>query len=344
MHTLQLSEAEIAVLNYERFHYPNPLVQKRMQSIYLRGVLGYSKTEIGKILGRHRHTVSSDLNRYKTGGIEAVKQVNYGTNKSELAQHAVSLKKLFEEHPPSSVKEAAQRIKELTGIERSPSQIYTFIKKQLGMKFVKTGHIPAKADPQKQKQWLENDLEPALDLAKQGLAHVLFMDAAHFVLAPFLCFLWCFKRVFIKAPAGRKRLNVLGAVNALTKEVYFISNQGKINAQVIADFLHQLRIYYADMKPIYIVLDNARYQHCQFVKYVAWQFNIHLVFLPPYSPNLNIIERLWKFVKKKCLYAKYYHTFEAFKNAIISTMNQTNSNPKYKQQLSSLLTLNFQTF
>ena len=344
MHILQLSEAEIATLNYERFYYPDPLVQKRFQSIYLNAVLGYSKTETAKILDRHRNTVSTDIKCYKTGGIQAVKQLNYGTNKSKLAQHVVSLKTLFEEHPPVSVNEACQRIKDLTGIERSPSRVYTFLKKELGMKFIKTGHIPAKADPEKQKLWLENDLQPVLNLAQQGLAHVLFMDAAHFVLAPFLCFLWCFKRVFIKAPAGRKRLNVLGAVNALTKEVYFITNQGKINAQVIADFLHQIRIYYADMKPIYIVLDNARYQHCQFVKYVAWQFNIHHVFLPPYSPNLKIFERLWKYVKKKCLYAKYYDTFDAFKNAIISTMNQTNNDPIFKQELHSLLTLNFQTF
>lgn len=151
------------------------------------------------------------------------------------------------------------------------------------------------------------------------------MDAAHFVLAPFLCFLWSFSRIFIKAPAGRKRLNVLDAVNAITKKVYFNALTTNIDAPTIVDFLHQLRIHYYDMKPIYIVLDNARYQYCQLVRYVvAWQFNIQLLFLPSYSPNLNIIERLWKFVKKKCLYAKYYQTFEDFKNAIIKTMNNVN--------------------
>ena len=124
-----------------------------------------------------------------------------------LVQHTAFLKTLFEQHPPSSVKEACECIKELTGIERSPSRVYTFLKMELGMKFVKTGHIPAKAAPERQQQWLEEELQPVLDLAEQGLAHVLFMDAAHFVLAPFLCFLWCFKKVFIKAPAGRKRLN-----------------------------------------------------------------------------------------------------------------------------------------
>lgn len=343
MHTLQLSAAEIAELNYERFYYPDPLVQKRLHTVYLKGALQYTHEEIGRIIGRHRNTITEDIKRYNSKGIEGLKEVNYGTNKSELDEHSISLKTLFEKHPPASVKEAIHRIKELTGIQRSPSQVRAFMKR-LGMRFVKTGHIPAKADTEKQKKWIENKFEPALELAKQGLAHVVFMDAAHFVLAPFLCCLWCFKRIFIKAPAGRKRLNVLATVDAITKEVYFITNQDKINANVIVDFLHQLRIYYADMKPIYVVLDNARYQHCQLVKYVAWQFNIHLIFLPPYSPNLNIIERLWKFVKKKCLYAKYYATFDEFKTAIIATMNKANSNNQYKDELNSLLTLNFQLF
>ena len=196
MHTLQLSAAEIAELNYERFYYPDPLVQKRLHTVYLKGALQYTHAEIGRIIGRHRNTITEDIKRYNSKGIEGLKEVNYGTNKSELEEHSISLKTLFEKHPPASVKEAIHRIKELTGIERSPSQVRAFMKR-LGMKFVKTGHIPAKADREKQKKWVENKFEPALELAKQGLAHVLFMDAAHFVLAPFLCCLWCFKRIFL---------------------------------------------------------------------------------------------------------------------------------------------------
>ena len=216
--------------------------------------------------------------------------------------------------------------------------------KRMGLKRYKTGHIPAKADRAKQEQWLDTTLNPVIEKAKQGEVHLLFMDAAHFVLAPFLCFLWSFSRVFIKAPAGRKRINVLGAVNAITKKVCFNTQTTNIDAPTIVDFLHQLRIYYYDMKPIYIVLDNARYQHCQLVRYVAWQFNIHLLFLPSYSPNLNIIERLWKFVKKKCLYAKYYQTFDDFKAAIILTMKKVNHDIQYQNELKSLLTLKFQLF
>lgn len=343
MYILNCSEAEIQELNYERYYYPSPLVQKRLQVIYLRATTDLTNKMIGSIVGRHPNTITKDIKCYLSEGIEGLKSVNYGTNSSELLKHKTSIEAFFKENPPATIKEAQHRIEELTNISRSATQIRCFMKR-IGLKRYKTGHIPAKADREKQEQWLEKTLNPVIEKAKKGEVHLLFMDAAHFVLAPFLCFLWSFKRVFIKAPAGRKRLNVLGTVNAITKEIYFTAKTTNINALEIVDFLHQLRIYYYDMKPIYIVLDNARYQHCQLVRYIAWQFNIHLLFLPSYSPNLNIIERLWKFVKKKCLYAKYYQTFEEFKTAILQTLNKANNELSYRNELNSLLTLKFQLF
>ncbi|OQX20911.1 MAG: transposase [Candidatus Altiarchaeales archaeon A3] len=69
---------------------------------------------------------------------------------------------------------------------------------------------------------------------------------------------------------------------------------------------------------------------------------MELLYLPPYSPNLNLIERLWKFVKKKCLYSKYYPEFGSFKKAITNCLEQTDTT--YKEELDSLLTLRFQKF
>lgn len=343
MHTLKISEAEIQELNYERFYYPCPTVQKRLHSIYLKAMFEYEHAEIGRILGRHPNTITQDITRFESSGIAGLKTFNYGTNRSALEEHRINIETLFKNAPPHSINEARERIKELTGIERSPSQVRAFLKR-IGMKFIKTGQIPGKADPEKQKKWLEEELNPILKKAEQDEVHVLFIDAAHFVLSPFLCCLWCFKRIFIKSPAGRQRVNVLGAINAMTQQIHFISNQSYVNATTIVDFLYQLRIYYFDMKPIYIVLDNARYQHCYLVRSVAGLIKIQLLFLPPYSPNLNIIERLWKFVKKKCLYDKYYSSFEKFQKAILDTMKKTNTDPKYLTEIKSLMTLKFQQF
>ncbi|MCK4736731.1 MAG: transposase, partial [Methanophagales archaeon] len=83
-------------------------------------------------------------------------------------------------------------------------------------------------------------------------------------------------------------------------------------------------------------------QKCKIVWELAESLDIELLYIPPYSPNLNLIERLWKFVKKQCLYSKYYSEFKDFKNAISNCLNQTDTT--HKQKLDSLLTLRFQRF
>ncbi|BAG02319.1 transposase [Microcystis aeruginosa NIES-843] len=94
--------------------------------------------------------------------------------------------------------------------------------------------------------------------------------------------------------------------------------------------------------PITLVLDNARYQKCKIVEELALSLSIELLYLPSYSPNLNLIERLWKFVKKKCLYGKYYENFSDFSSAIYECLNDAHL--KHKKELDSLLTLRFQKF
>ena len=122
-------------------------------------------------------------------------------------------------------------------------------------------------------------------------------------------------RVFIKASAARNRINVLGAVDAMTKEITTLTNTTYITSDTLIQFLKTLKEKYND-KPIALVLDNARYQHCFVVKMVANSLGIHLLFLSPYSPNLNIIERVWKFTKKNILYAKYYQNPKRFHEAV----------------------------
>ncbi len=94
--------------------------------------------------------------------------------------------------------------------------------------------------------------------------------------------------------------------------------------------------------PVTLVLDNARYQRCALVQDLAQRLDIELLFLPAYSPNLNLIEPIWKFVKQQCLYAKYYSGFSLFTEAIRSCLDQTNTT--HQSALTSLLSLNFQTF
>jgi len=337
---INLNETEIQRLNYERYHYPCATVQKRIHAVYIKATMIMSNEMIGTLVDLHRDSVGDWVRRYQQGGLEALYQFNYGTNESAMENHADSILKSFTEQPPMNTSEAKARIEDMTGINRSPSQVQAFMKRQ-GLRYLQTGHIPCKADAEKQRVWVKATLEPAIAESQNGECHLLFMDAAHFILQPFICALWCVARLFIKASAGRNRINVLGTVNAITKEVFTLSNTTFISAETIVDFLKQLKAHYGDL-PLKIVLDNARYQHCKLVENAANQLGITLLFLPPYSPNLNIIERLWKFTKKKILYAKYYESPAKFHGAIINFFQTINSN--YHTDLKSLLTLKFQYF
>ncbi len=153
--------------------------------------------------------------------------------------------------------------------------------------------------------------------------------------------LWCFVRQFIRAPAGRQRFNVLGALNAITHELVMVTSDAYINAVSVCDLLQRIAALGLTV-PVTLILDNARYQKCHLVMDLAKSLGIELLFLPTYSPNLNLIERLWKFVKKTCLYSCYYEDFSLFKTAISSCLEQTHTT--HKAALDSLLSLKFQTF
>ena len=203
------------------------------------------------------------------------------------------------------------------------------------------GTVPAKADHDEQAEFLEDELLPRLEEAKRGRRSVLFVDAAHFVYGPFLGYLWCLVRLFVPGPSGRKRYNVLAALDAVSHRVIRVSNHAYINAESVCALLREVAA--AGLKgPITLVLDNARYQKCALVKALAASLGIELLYLPSYSPNLNLIERLWKFVKKECLGCRVLPTYEAFTRAIDDCLAELHT--RHKHQMDTLLNLEFQLF
>jgi transposase len=119
-----------------------------------------------------------------------------------------------------------------------------------------------------------------------------------------LCYLWCFVRFFLRTPAGRQRYNVLGALDYVSKRLTTVVNTTYINAKTVSELLQTLAEQHSDT-PITLVMDNARYQRTALVQEKAKTLGIELLFLPSYSPNLNLIERVWKFVKSECLGGKH---------------------------------------
>jgi len=203
------------------------------------------------------------------------------------------------------------------------------------------GRLPAKADPDAQARFWGEEWEPRLAQARAGQRAGFFVDAAPFVVAPFLGFRWSVTRSFLRAPAGRQRFNVLGALNASTHELVTVTNDTSLTATEVWALLRHLAALHRGV-PLTVVLDNARDQRCAQVVTLAASLPMELGFLPPYSPTLNLIERLWQFVKKPCRYSTSYADFAAFKTAIVQCLAQTQT--PHRTALDSLLPLRFQLF
>jgi transposase len=197
------------------------------------------------------------------------------------------------------------------------------------------GHV------KEQAEFLETQLEPRLEEARQLKRHVFFVDASHFVFGTFLCCLWSFARLFVRAAAGRQRFNVLGAFNAVSRELVTVCNTTVVNTDTMCELLRKLAALGLS-GPVTLVLDNARYQRNAVVQALALSLGIELLFLPAYSPNLNLIERLWRFIKRDALYGRYHPTFADFRAAVEDTIAKLPS--EHKDKLASLMTLNFQVF
>ena len=157
----------------------------------------------------------------------------------------------------------------------------------------------------------------------------------------FLCCLWSIARVFVRAASGRQRFNVLGAWNAVSRKLIAVTNTTVVNSETMCELLRKIAAE-GLVGPITIVLDNAKYQRNKVVQALAVELKIHLMFLPSYSPNLNLIERLWGFAKRDSVYGKYHANFASFRAAIEKTLAEIPTT--HAESLKTLMTLKFQRF
>jgi len=222
-----------AQLQYERYHHPHSIVQRRMETLWLKSQ-GLPQAQIAQLAEISPHTMREYFRLYQAGGMARLKELHLYHPTSDLAAHTVSLEAHFRADPPATIKAAQSEIETLTGMRRSETQVQHYLK-TLGLQRRQMRMLPAKADPEVQVTYLDTELEPRLAKAQAGQRAVFFVDAAHFVLAPFLGFLWCFARVFILAPAGRQRFNVLGALNAIMHKWKFVKKQC-LHSHYYADF------------------------------------------------------------------------------------------------------------
>jgi transposase len=346
MRAISFSNEDRRSLAHDRFHHPDPRVQRKVEVVWLKSH-GLNHHDIATYADVSLRTVQRYLDEYIEGGLSQIRRCHWHQPQSVLVEHEDSLEEYFRKHPVRSAKQAQALIEQRTGIRRGLSQVRHFLKGRLGLRWRQTGAIPV--PPKKtveehardQATFLREKLEPRLEQARLGLRQVYFVDAAHFVFAPFLGCLWCVARLFVRAPSGRKRYNVLGAFDAVTHRLIRVTNQGYINAESVCTLLRSVAEATVGL-PITLVLDNARYQKCALVQGLAESVGIELLYLPSYSPNLNLIERLWRFVRKQSLDSTYYEDFGKFTAAIDRCLDGLDT--VHKGEMKTLMTHKFQTF
>ena len=346
MREFTFSESDVQAIAHERYHHPEPRVLRHLQVLWLKHH-GFTHARIALLAGCSLRTVQRTLSTYVEGGLERIRQLPAKESHSELDDHRLCVEEAFRAHPPRSVKQARHLIEQRTGIRRGLTQVRHFLHR-LGLAPRKVAAVPVPPKStlaehvKTQAEFLDNKLEPRLKEARAGLRELYFVDASHFVFAAFLGVVWCWLRQCIRAASGRKRYNVLGALHAVSHKLVQVTNHSYINAESVCLLLRAVADAAMPGIPITLVLDNARYQKCALVQQLAEQLGIELLYLPSYSPNLNLIERVWRFVKADCLRSTYYANYDEFTTAIQRCLDDLPT--KHKEAMDTLLTHNFQTF
>jgi transposase len=339
MQNVTLTPDEIAKLRIAHRTARKKRDADRIKAIVLLGK-GWTFGQVAEALLVDEETIRQYLISYKERGIKGLLSLKYKGKASKLSDKELKqLEKHLEKETYLKVEEIIFYIKKIFNIKYTVSGM-TDLMHRMGFVYKKPKVVPGKADKEKQKEFI--DLYNKLKSERNENDPFYFLDGVHPQHNTIASYGWIKKGVDkeIKSNTGRQRININGAINIDNFKASFQYGDS-INAQTTVLLLKKLERANKKAVTIYAFADNATYYRSKIVTEYLKYSKIKLIFLPPYSPNLNIIERLWKFFKKKIIYNKYYETFEEFKFACKLFFKNIK---KYKKELASLLTDNFQLF
>ena len=231
-----------------------------------------------------------------------------------------------------TTKSVISYIKKEFGVVYTVGGVTTLLHK-LGFSYKKPKGVPGKAKAEEQEAFVKKYNR----VKKKGL--VYFADSTHPMLNPILSSGWIRKgkEYEVKTNSGRQRVNINGAIEMKTLNVVSRSCK-RVNGSSMCDLLRAIRLKHPKARKIHLILDNAPYNKSNQVRDLARELKIKILYLPAYSPNLNPIERLWKFMKKKVMANRYYPDLETFQKELMLFLRGIR---KHRQELSTLITDNF---
>lgn len=295
---------------------------------------GETYSDISKFLFLNEGTIANYRKRYKEGGIEELLTDDYGGRRSKLSnEELIELQNFLIGTTFQKTQEICDYVKNKYQISYSLSGMIALLH-TMGFSYKKAKGVPGKANKVDQEKFIED-----YNKIKSSNGKIYFSDSVHPQHNPVLSYGWIKtgEEVEIKTNSGRKHLNISGAIEIASQNVIARSSD-RIDSNSICILLQAIKDKNKFEKNLTLIMDNAAYNKSLKVKELASELEIKLFYLPPYSPNLNPIERLWKFMKKKVLYNQYYEKFKEFELAAMTFFRGIR---KFRAELKKLITDNF---
>lgn len=290
-------------------------VAYKINAVILLGT-NHTLIQVKNVLFLDDETLRGYVKRYQEQGISGLLVKNYKGRDCKLTESEQNvLRQELENTIHLTTHSVIDFIRDKFNKHYSQSGMRDFLHR-LGYEYKKPKLIPGNPDIDAQEEFAS--FYEKFMQNKPSDAEVLFVDAVHPEHNTMAAYGWIKrgKKRVLKTNSGRQRLNLHGAINAETHDIT-ITESDTINRDSTIQLFETIHQKYCMASMIYIILDNASYHYSKEVKAFLENKNIKLVFLPPYSPNLNLIERLWRFFKKKVLYNQYYENVAIFREACI---------------------------
>jgi len=301
---------------------------------------GYTNKMIARLLQMGRNQVTKWLKRYRQGNVDALLQPDdyKGSDPKLTPEQLQALKVELTTEIYATAWQVMAWVEKRWGVTYEVSAMRKLLKR-LSFTYKKNRLVPSKADPELQREFVRwyKGLKKRLGPEDR----IYFGDAVHFKHNAEAGYAWSLigEPHLIPSNSGRQRYNVIGAYCPQTQGYVFLLTEDNINQYKMIEFLLLLRAKHLGEGKIYLILDNASYNYALKVRAKAQRERIILDYLPPYSPNLNPIERLWKLVRKRFFKDKYRDTFAKFCAQLGSFFADLD---QYRDELVSLLTDNFE--
>lgn len=334
---MQLSESEYAELRKLQRNVAGTSDYVKVTCI-LMFANGRSPKSISEDLGIGLSSIYRYVGQYNEDGIEGLLNDSYKGYWGRLDSFQISvLRKELKEHIHTSAKSVCNWIRQTFGIIYTPQGVVDLLNR-IGFTYKKTTEVPCEADAEKQEAFAE-ELSALLN-EKDPSSVIYYADGVHPTHNSRSTYAWIEKGEILEQPtvSGRDRVNINGLLNAYDVTDVIAHDCESVNAQSTRELYEEALAKHPDASCIYIISDNARYYHNKELAEWVNGTRIKQIFLPPYSPNLNLIERLWKFLRKKVINTGFYRTKEEFRQAIALFFAKLEN---YREELESLLTLKF---